>query len=202
LIAAVQEEERETAARNDWTPRYKSGEINLSDPDRMSDKWRLEFIREYIATTTYQIEQTVRLAIDARKAGRRALSLREADIATRSLLDLTVDGVIDFSLMNDCFLVEGTVGAEDSPWELRRKYNTGLAWVRSRPAALRDDIAEIDRLSRLKVKMDDILAKLISAGLRAWRVEVDVGFNDDLLRPEWMTDAQYDIASQRKMAVQ
>jgi hypothetical protein len=50
--------------------------------------------------------------------------------------------------------------------------------------------------------MDDILAKLISAGLRAWRVEVDVGFNDDLLRPEWMTDAQYDIASQRKMAVQ
>jgi hypothetical protein len=168
----------------------------------MSDKWRLEFIREYIATTTYQIEQTVRLAIDARKAGRRALSLREADIATRSLLDLTVDGVIDFSLMNDCFLVEGTVGAEDSPWELRRKYNTGLAWVRSRPAALRDDIAEIDRLSRLKVKMDDILAKLISAGLRAWRVEVDVGFNDDLLRPEWMTDAQYDIASQRKMAVQ
>lgn len=143
----------------------------------------LEIINEYCHSKDFIIVDTLKEAmLECRNKNIKALSLREADIATRSRC-LDNNGVL-FSLMNGCLLSEGIPGNAESGYELRRRYNRGKEWFS------KNRTASIENIEKANGILADIVLKLNSLGLLLWPEEKS-GFHVDLLRPEYMSEYQY-----------
>jgi len=152
----------------------------------------------------YKIDTSLVSAVKARSSGTRCVSLREADIVARSGTDLSVGSLVDTMLMlgDEHYISEGIVGIKTSPWELRVRYNNGLAWLRSngicyKKANFQDSVPK--NVHTALQLMDSIKRGLeIDFGLSFWPSEVFEGFNEIFLTPEYMTIEEY---SERRKAI-
>lgn len=143
----------------------------------------MRIISEYCSRNDFMIVDTLKEAmLEKRNNGIKALSVREADIATRSRC-LDNNGVL-FSLMNGCLLTEGIIGSAGSGYELRRRYNRGIEWLKVNRNASEQNIEKASNI------LADIVLQMNRIGLLMWPEEKD-GFHNSLLRPEYMTEDQY-----------
>lgn len=129
-------------------------------------------------------------ALRQRAEGKLVVTLREADIAFRSKINMTSplfleaikDGVINEDIPRN---------NPNSVYELRRLYNLGLkkigdAKAKGVPAA---------RLVKAETEMQRILDKMSQKGVPAHPNEVTKGFAPELTKPEFMTFDQYTKAA-------
>lgn len=141
-----------------------------------------------VSAMGWDIEKELNVALKRRLDGVRALSVREADIVARGKIDIAHDSSMEYALMEmGCMFTEGVPGHEDSGYELRRRYNHGLKWMENGEArGFLPGMKEkgIERLAEIR-------DKLVEISLDLWPYEVNSGFHADLIRPEWMTHAQY-----------
>lgn len=180
----------------------KNNECNIDM--RFDEKMALEVysvkslakIAVHCSSQGYRIVNTMREALLNRDAGIRSMTLREADIAARAVIDLKPDSTVDFLLMNGSLLIEGIVGDSESGFELRRRYNRGKQWF----AEFRDKV-DAKQIAKAQSIMIEIIDKLNSSGLHLWPEELDGVFHNELLRPEFMTDGQYMDATRKKLLI-
>ena len=151
----------------------------------------------HVAEKGWQLTKLLGDAIKRRNAGERVLSYREADIVARAKFDISDGSALSYGLMEmGLLLTEGVPGHAESGYELRRRYNTGIAWIKDRRGKVLDGLLEkgIERLAEIRMSLKAI-------GLDLWEHEVDAGFHHDLTRPEWMSHTQYNKCKFREVRI-
>ena len=165
---------------------FQAGQVNFRNASGM-DVYPVDELNRVVAMG-WDLIKHLNEALRLRATGKKVLSFREADIAARSKMDLIDNSSLEYALLKmDCLLTEGVPGHDESGYELRRRYNNGLKWMKIREKegflpGMREK--GIERLSEIR-------SKLLAIGLDLWGHEVDTGFHADLLRPEWMSHTEY-----------
>lgn len=147
-----------------------------------------ERAKNYASLFKWSIENDLKSAILKRNSGAKVLTWREADIAARKKIDLNNKFFI--LGLSGSFLYEDTPHLTDSIYMLRATYNRGLDWVKNKRQSETPDKQKIG---------DDYLRgvyeKIELSGLRFWDEEKKNGFHQELLKPEYMTQNEFLIAS-------
>lgn len=198
LPSAVKPMEERAATPDQVTVHYNHNKATLFQEEDVQ-AYGLErgtYLYEYITSLNFRIVATLQDALKARHVGQKVVTLREADIASRSRLDLNKPIIWDSLCLMDSFLCEGTPGDPESPWELRAAYNRGLEWKKTEFKKVSEarQKAGTDRLEYLKTA-------LAKCELPLWPEELERGFHMDLLKPEWQTWGQYQEERKRQRRV-
>lgn len=184
-------------------PVYQKKEVDLTKPDAF--EVYLPYGRAYAKQHNCEVMAgNIQYAMTARAQGKRVLTLREADIAARSKLDLTlifpvlVDAtkmemnMTDDVVVQDKVLTEDLVGLPDSIYELRKLWNRGVTWNRNERHKHSELVhAKADKtMARLRKIFEQCL-------LPPWPEEEVAGFHVELTKPEYMSFTQYEEARKR-----
>lgn len=147
-----------------------------------------ERAKSYAFEFKWSIEVDLKTVMLKRNSGAKVLTWREADIAARKQLNL-----------NNQFFIAGLVGAflhEDNPYVkesiyiLRATYNRGIEWVRNKR-----DLEPPEKQKTGNDYLRGIYDKIQLSGLKLWDEEKKNGFHQELLKPEYMTQNEFLIAS-------
>lgn len=142
----------------------------------------------YTVKFNWQIADDLKSAMIKRNSGGKYLSWREADIAARQEIDLNNKFFIVG--LSGGFLHEDIPQLKESIYLLRAAYNRGLVWVKTK----RDQ----ETLEKQKIGNEYLLSvynKINDSGLKFWEEEKKQGFHQELLKPEYMTQNDFLIAS-------
>lgn len=147
----------------------------------------------YLKGIQYKLAPGLYVAISKRLSGERYLSPRELDVAARIKIDLSDSSLMDFALMEvGCTIIDGMIGDVPTSWNLRLRYNNGIAWVRRNGNKHK-------RYSDAIEKLDELSFHLTNKGLPLWKEEKESGFHEELLTPEYMTPEAYHKESKEKI---
>lgn len=197
------EEELKSSKELKKIEKLKKDEVKLYNKEDRRSFLRDE-VKEYLNTIArdYALCHHLKQALSLRSKGQRVLTVREADIAARCKLRLYEGSALDVSLINPSFtffLTEGVVGDKNNGWELRRSYNAGLKWFKNVNSGKLKMIE--GKILQARNRIDEIKSLLSAQGLNFWLDEVDGGFKDEFLRPEYMTFEQYERARKRIVGI-
>lgn len=156
---------------------------------------------EHAVRYNFRIVESISEALYQRSKGIQALSRREADIAARGKIDLAAESSVYILLMDKdwlSLLSEGVVGHADNVWELRRRVNVGIEWIKK---YLPDCNVSPELKEAASTRLELLFSMLAKLSLPAWPEERVTGFHVDLTIPEWMTHLQYEKARKNKVFI-
>ena len=170
------------------TPPYQKGECNIQLVE--NEEAYLPHGRKYAEKFQVIIATNLVSAINMRNEGKAALTIREADIAAR--IQIPLDSAFFHKAMRAIggMIAEGFPGEPDNPFELRKFYNRGVHFKKTAYSSV-----DRGRQERADKAMQEVLDKLEARHLPSWPEEVKHGFAIELLKPEYMTWAQYEEAA-------
>lgn len=156
---------------------------------------------EHAVRYNFRIVESISEALYQRSKGIQVLSRREADIAARGKIDLSTGNQVHTLLMSQdwlSLLVEGVVGHNDNVWELRKRINVGVEWIKR---YLKDDNVTQELKEAASKRLEMLFSMLETMSLPAWPEERVYGFHVDLIIPEFMTHIQYEKARKNKVFI-
>lgn len=142
--------------------------------------WKKEALK-YIQVHSLKLVGTLRDALVQRQNGEKVITIREASILARGGQTLTDFVWAALLAKGVCaFIGEDEWELEDNIYDLRIRYNAGIAWMKGK--------RHLDTIERVKAGdelMASIRAKLSEVNLSMYEEEMADGFTEELLRPEW-----------------
>lgn len=185
-------------------PVYKTDEVTLTQVEAF--EIYLPYGKAHAEKHGFNVFGNLAAVMKRRVAGEKVVSLREADIAARCNLDLTIafpvlvdaGRLLDVGLGDDVYasefpiLVEDLVGLPDSIYELRRLWNRGTAWNKNERHK-HDDLTK-QKADKTMGRLRRIFEQCL---LPVWPEEEERGFHPELTKPEFQTFAQYEQSRNR-----
>lgn len=164
----------------DITYNKEKGNLENSElQDSLLETWQTR-AANYVKKFDWTIAKSMKEALIARANRNKLMTVREADICLRKGTSLSNEFIIN-SLLGDfgTFIVEDDTG-ENDVYQQRLRYNKGIDWkFKSRATASQDAKEAGDKL------LAKIAQDLAANGLPLHADELDNGFPDELLRPEY-----------------
>lgn len=155
--------------------------------DLNSGDWFMRYPGEIVAHANkhgFFIAPSLVAAMEQRAEEKKAMTIREADIAYRKKFNLSSPMFLaTFIGIRECpFMYEDDVGGKTSIYELRNIYNQKLKLVSTGTA---------EDIEKIRKQMKKILFALDGAGYPAILKETEEGFHNDLCKPEFTSWDQY-----------
>jgi hypothetical protein len=157
------------------------------EPELFFDKAFNFRVSEYAQKNNLKVIRNLKDAIIERRKGTLCFSPREVDIMARGNMTLESEAMSLVLLEDfDYFLCEGIPEQEENVFSNRLRYNRGLLWFSANQDKKGSQL--YDKCITVKEKL---IQYFIDKSLPAWPEEIEGGFNEEFLHPEWMTSDEY-----------
>ncbi len=157
------------------------------EPEFVFDKAFNPKVSEYAKKSNLKVVSNLKDAIIERRKGTLCFSPREVDIMARGDMSLD-DEAISLVLLEDLdyYLCEGIPEQEENVFSSRLRYNRGITWF-----SINQDKKGSELYDKCIAVKEKLIQYFINKSLPAWQEEIEHGFNEEFLHPEWMTSDEY-----------